>query len=219
MFSADTPYIWGGTPPTAAITPDTDGLGILDANTARSNLLAAAAAWEAIPSSSITLPDAGPDNSITGPEGLGDFAVSNFMNYLSCGSPSSPQISPLIFDNEDDDSNGNGDIFDALGLSSGVLGIAGICSSGSTIYEGYAIFNGPRIRTDDPTGENFRGVMTHELGHFLNFGHSVVNGQALLAGDSQFPDGTPLMPQTADIETMYPFVQIFPGGTGKEAAE
>jgi len=113
---------WDGTPATAAITPDTGALGILDANLARANLLTAAAAWEAIPSSSITLPDTGPDNSITGPEGLGDFAVSNFMNYLSCGSPSSPQISPMIFDNEDDDSNGNGDIFDALGLSSGVLG-------------------------------------------------------------------------------------------------
>ena len=77
---------WGGNPPTAAITVDTGALGILDANLARTNLLAAAGAWEAIPSSSITLPDAGPDNSITGPEGLGDFAVSNFMDYVqSCG--------------------------------------------------------------------------------------------------------------------------------------
>ncbi|MCH7805294.1 MAG: hypothetical protein IH937_14590, partial [Acidobacteria bacterium] len=212
--------IWDGNPATAAITPDTGALGILDANTARVNLLAAAAAWEAIPSSSITLPDTGPDNSITGPEGVGDFAVSNFMNYVgSCGPFGNPQISPMIFDNEDDDSNGNGDIFDALGFSSGVVGLAAAeCRFGSTIVEGYAIFNGPAVRADDPTGENFRGVMTHELGHFLNFGHSVVNGHALLAGDSQFPDGTPLVPQTADIETMYPFVQIFPGGTGKEAA-
>ena len=33
---------WGGSPPTAAITPDTGALGILDASTALSNLLAAA---------------------------------------------------------------------------------------------------------------------------------------------------------------------------------
>ena len=214
------PAIWDGTPSTAAITPDTGGLGILDANTARANILAAAAAWEAIPSSSITLPDAGPDNSITGPEGLGDFAVANYMNYVgSCGPFGNPQISPMIFDNEDNDSNGNGDILDDLGFSSGVLGVAAAeCRFGSTIVEGYAIFNGPAVRADDPTGENFRGVMTHELGHFLNFGHSVVNGQALLAGDSTFPDGTPLLPQIADIETMYPFIQIFLGGTGKETA-
>ena len=112
------PAIWDGNPATAAITPDTGALGILDANTARVNLLAAAAAWEAIPSSSITLPDTGPDNSITGPEGVGDFAVSNFMNYVgSCGPFGNPQISPMSFDNGYDDSIGYGEIFDSLGVS------------------------------------------------------------------------------------------------------
>jgi len=213
---------WGGNPPTAAITMDSGALGILDATTARSNLLAAAGEWAAIPSSSITLPDAGPDNSITGPEGLGDFAVSNFLNYVqSCGPVGNPQISPMIFDNEDTDGNGNGDILDALGFSSSVLGIAAAeCVVGSTIVEGYGIFNGPAVNASDFTGENFRGVMTHELGHFLNFGHSVVNGQALFFGgsDSLFPDGTPLTPQSADVETMYPFVNISPGGTGIAAS-
>ena len=217
LISPGMPYTWGGNPPTAAITVDTGGLGILNATTALSNLQAAAAAWEDIPSSSITLPNAGPDNSITGPEGPGDFAVINITKFFDCDSPTG--IHPIIFDNEDTDSNGNGDIFDAMGLSVGIVGFAGPdCVSPTAIVEGSAVFNGPAVRADDPTGENFRGVMTHELGHFLNFGHSVVNGQALLAGDSQFPDGTPLLPQVADIETMYPIVTIFPGGTGKEAA-
>jgi hypothetical protein len=211
------PATWGGNPPIASITVDTGALGILDATAANFNLLQAALEWENIPSSSIRMVNAGPETSITGPEGLGDFAVANYMNYLSCGSPSSPQISPMIFDNEDDDSNGNGDIFDDLGFS-GVLGLASVCSSGSTIYEGYAIFNGPAVNAGDLTGANFRGVMTHELGHFLNLAHSVVNGQALFFGDSQFPDGTPVQPQIADIETMYPFVNPSPGGTGLAAS-
>ncbi len=218
LLSPGVPGAWGGNPPTAAVTPDTGGLGILDANTARTNLLAAAAAWTAIPSSSITLPDAGPDLSITGPEGQGDFAVSNYMTYIqSCGPVGNPQISPMIFDNEDNDSNGNGDILDDLGFSSGVLGVAAAeCVVGSEVVEGYGIFNGPAVNASDVTGVNYRGVMTHELGHFLNLAHSVVNGQALFFGgsDSLFPDGTPLTPQDADVETMYPFVDISPGGTG-----
>jgi len=205
---------WGGSPPAASITPDTGSLGILDPTTALNNLLIAAAAWEDIPSSSITLPNAGPD-SVMGPEGPGDFATVNYMNFLSspCDSPV-PGISPMIFDSEDEDANGNGDIFDEMGLDSSVLGIAGPeCGSGSTILEGHAIFNGPAIDPNDTTGENFRGVMTHELGHFLNFEHSVVNGQAFLAllfggSDALFPDGTPLAPQPVDIETMFPILIV-----------
>ncbi len=217
LISPGVAYVWGGSPPAAPITPDTGALGILNSARALSNLLAAAAAWKDIPSSSITLPDAGAENSITGPEGSGDFAVSNFMDFIQRCNSSLPGMNPMIFDNDDTDPNGNGDIFDALGLSSGVLGFAGPdCISATTILEGSAVFNGPAVRADDPTGVNFRGVMTHELGHFLNLAHSVVNGQALFFGgsDSLFPDGTPLVPQTADVETMYPFVDISQGGTG-----
>ena len=127
----------------------------------------------------------------------------------------------MIFDNEDNDSNGNGDILDALGFSAGVLGVAAAeCVVGGTVVEGYGIFNGPAVNASDLTGVNYRGVMTHELGHFLNLAHSVVNGQALFFGgsDSLFPDGTPLVPQDADIETMCPFVDISPGGTGIESS-
>jgi len=213
-------YTWGGSPPAASITPDTGSLGILDPATALSNLLAAAAAWEDIPSSSITLPNAGPDNTITGPEGPGDFAVTNFMNFTDLSCESLTGISPMIFDSEDADANGNGDIFDELGIDSSVLGFATPrCISGTDILEGVAVFNGPTVDPNDTTGENFRGVMTHELGHFLNFGHSVVNGQALIAlflggSDALSPDGTPLAPQAADIETMFPSLVV----AGKELA-
>jgi len=62
--------------------------------------------------------------------------------------------------------------------------------------------------------------MTHELGHFLNFGHSVVNGQAIFSGgsDLEFPDGTPLLPQITDVETMYVVCDLSPGSTCQEAA-
>ena len=122
----------------------------------------------------------------------------------------------MIFDNEDTDANGNEDIFDALGIDSNVLAIATIeCVLGTTVVEGYAIFNGPTVDPNDPTGENLRGVMTHELGHFLNFGHSVVNGQAFYFGgsDALSPDGSPLLPQAVDIETMFPIAVA-----GKEMA-
>ena len=214
-------YTWGGSPPEAPITVDTGALGILDAATALSNLLAAAAAWENIPSSSITLPNAGPENSITGPEGAGDFAVSNFMDFVQRCNASLPGMNPVIFDNEDTNSNGNGDIFDALSFSSSVLGFAGPDRvSPTAIVEGSAVFNGPSVNASDVTGENFRGVMTHELGHFLNFDHSVVNGQAIfvMGSDSLSPDGTPLLPQIADIETMYTFSDPSPGGTAIEGA-
>ena len=222
LVSPGVAFTWGGSPPAAPMTIDTGGLGILDATTARSNLLIAAGAWEAVASSSITLPDAGTDTSITGPEGLGDFSVSNYTDYVSsCGPVGSPQISPMIFDNEDTDSNGNGDIFDDLGLSSSVLAIAAAeCGVESTLVEGYTIFNGPAVPLTDTTGARYRGVMTHELGHFLNFAHSVVNGQALFfsGSDSLFPDGTPLTPQPADIETMYPFCDLSPGDTCQESS-
>ena len=222
LVSPGVAFTWGGSPPAAPMTLDTGALGILDATTARSNLLIGAGGWGGIASSSITLPDAGPDNSITGPEGLGDFAVANFMTYVqSCGPVGNPQISPMIFDNEDTDSNGNGDIFDALGLSSSVLAVAAAeCGVGSTLVEGYTIFNGPAVPSTDTTGARYRGVMTHELGHFLNFAHSVVNGQAIFfsGSDSLFPDDTPLSPQPADIETMYPFCDLSPGGTCQESS-
>ena len=222
MVSPGVAFTWGGSPPAAPMTIDTGGLGILDATTARSNLLIAAGAWEAIASSSITLPDAGTDTSITGPEGLGDFSVSNYTDYVSsCGPVGNPQISPMIFDNEDTDANGNGDIFDDMGLSSSVLAVAAAeCGVGSTLVEGYTIFNGPAVPLTDTTGARYRGVMTHELGHYLNFAHSVVNGQALFfsGSDSLFPDGTPLTPQPADIETMYPFCDLSPGDTCQESS-
>ena len=222
MVSPGVAFTWGGVPPAAPMTIDTGALGILDATLARSNLLIAAGAWQAIASSSITLPAAGMDTSITGPEGTGDFAVSNYIDYIgSCGPIGSPQISPMIFDNEDTDSNGNGDIFDDMGLSSGVLAVAAAeCGVGSTLVEGYTIFNGPAVPLTDTTGARYRGVMTHELGHYLNFAHSVVNGQAIFfsGSDSLFPDGTPLLPQIADIETMYPFCDLSPGGTCQESS-
>ena len=222
LVSPGVAFTWGGIPPAAPMTIDTGALGILVATTARSNLLIASGAWEAIASSFITLPDAGTDTSITGPEGLGDFSVSNYTDYVgSCGPVGSPQISPMIFDNEDTDSNGNGDIFDDMGLSSSVLAVAAAeCGVGSTLVEGYTIFNGPAVPLTDTTGARYRGVMTHELGHFLNFAHSVVNGQAIFfsGSDSLFPDGTPLTPQPADIETMYPFCDLSPGDTCQESS-
>ena len=206
LHSPGIPFRWMGDPPTALIHPDAGSLGSLDAGIALSNLQAAAENWEAVPSSSLRFQNGGFIESIQGPEGAGDFAGSNIFDFLGVDNGG---VTPIVFDSEDVDQNGNGDIFDALGLSFGVLGIASPeFVNGTRITEGFVLLNGPTVDPDDGEGLSFRGVITHELGHLINLAHSVVNGQAVFFGgsDALTPDGALLFPGPEDIETMYPFI-------------
>ncbi|MEJ2146747.1 MAG: hypothetical protein P8020_16580 [Acidobacteriota bacterium] len=212
------PFRWGGEPVVVRIYPDAGGLGPMDSETALAALLFAAEQWSEVPSASITLQNAGFVEAVVGPEGAGDFSAETAFDFIGINNGG---VTPIIFDNEDADDNGNGDLFDLLGLSGGVLGISfPEFANGTTITEGVALFNGAAVDPADTSGEAFRGVMTHELGHLLGLAHSVVNGQALFFGgtDAETPDGQPLLPGPEDVETMYPFVDPSPGGTASQLA-
>src|SRR5262249_39729633 len=76
------------------------------------------------------------------------------------------------------------------------------------------------------SGTLFSGVFTHELGHAIGLRHSQTNGAVQLntSRDMPFPFGCTSQPYAGDagvgptpqqIETMYPFVNQRPGGTGQ----
>jgi hypothetical protein len=44
------------------------------------------------------------------------------------------------------------------------------------ILEAWMVLSGPGIHPTDPNGIGFQGVVTHEMGHALNLGHSQANG-------------------------------------------
>ncbi|MEE8583461.1 MAG: hypothetical protein V3T83_01280, partial [Acidobacteriota bacterium] len=89
-------------------------------------------------------------------------------------------------------------------------------AQGTTITEGWVLLNGLEVEPDDVDGISFRGVVTHELGHLLNLAHSIVNGQAIFfaGSDIVFPDGTPMLVEGEDVETMYPFSDPAADGLG-----
>ncbi len=216
LHSPGVPFRWMGDPPTALIHPDAGSLGSLNAATARATLLTAAENWEAVGSSSLTFQDGGVVGSIQGPDGAGDFAVSNIFDFVGIDNGG---VTPIVFDSEDTDQNGNGDIFDALGFSFGVIGIGfPEFVDGTEITEGIVILNGAWVDPADADGLAFRGVITHELGHMINLAHTVVNGQAHLFGgsDALTPDGLPIMVGDEHVETMYPFGTTEAGGIGVE---
>lgn len=106
-----------------------------------------------------------------------------------------------------------------------VLGITNIEYTSSQdspeILEAWMVLSGPGIKPTDPNGIGFQGVVTHEMGHALNLGHSQANGAAenpqLL--DPAQPTGCAAPwsggPSVTQVETMYPFSDPQPGGTGE----
>ncbi len=207
-------YRWGGTPPTVVFYPDAGSLGHLLPETALANLLTAAQSWTDVPSASVVMQNGGIVGSIEGPEGPGDFAVENYFSFLFANNGG---VTPIIFDSQDEDGNGNGDIFDDLGLPAGVLGIATPeFADGNSITEGWVLLNGSEVDPGDLDGASFRGIIAHELGHLLNLAHTLVNGQAIFfaGSDAVFPDGSAMQVEGDDIETMYPFSDPTPDGLG-----
>lgn len=109
-----------------------------------------------------------------------------------------------------------------LGAPPGVLGIATpeFGDSGTGILdESWVVLNGSTVSSGDtPSGLNFRGVVTHEMGHAINLAHTQTNGGIIFFGDTTGPDAcaTPYggSPGNAALETMYPFIDPSPGGTG-----
>jgi hypothetical protein len=122
-------------------------------------------------------------------------------------------------------------IYDSDGsITSGFFGappgVAGISSpefaddNAPDLLESWTVLNGSVIDPGDtsPPGANFAGVYTHEFGHAINLSHSQCTGAVFFfldndgaAGCSSLSDG---FPAPSQVETMYPYINIQPGGTG-----
>lgn len=113
-----------------------------------------------------------------------------------------------------------------FGAPDGVLGISSpqFSITGTTIItESFVVLNGSSIDPTDPHAMNFQGVGTHEFGHSLGMAHTQVNGGAYFysqyTGQGVGPRSCTSLPYStnltsADIETMYPYINPNVGGTG-----
>jgi len=103
-----------------------------------------------------------------------------------------------------------------LGISTPQYGIEGT----TIITESWAVLNGSAIDPADSKAAQFQGVATHEFGHALGLAHTQTNGSAYFYGDSVGPASCSALPYpndltSADVETMYPFINPTAGsGTG-----
>ena len=138
-------------------------------------------------------------------------------------------------------SNGRGIyvIFDAdgsimqnfFGVGPNVLGISspqfGVTDT-TIITESWTVLNGVAIDPADTNAQYFQGVATHEFGHALGMAHTQTNGAAYFYNwynnegvgpnscGANLPYATNLT--SADVETMYPYINPFVGGTGMAQA-
>src|SRR5262245_1456300 len=160
---AGQPLVWSGAIP---YNPDLGTLGVLSNASAVSSVVQRFAAWQAVPTASVTYTNAGALPVYV--------TVSNYASYLGvCGDG----LSPIIFDTD-------GSITDdalGVGASDSILGFAGPdCGTyvPPQITEGVAILNGKFIDGVGPTEvslSEFESVFLHEFGHYANLDHSQVN--------------------------------------------
>ncbi len=146
-----------------------------------------------------------------------DVNSTNFAPYLTSSTPLGQNI--IIFD-------ADGLMFDAIfGLGTSVLGFVAPSFLSPTqpfFVEAFAAYNGRFLDGNVANGElalnSFRGVFTHETGHFLGLDHSQINGQVAqgmaggvlplgFTGAELFDLFTPF------TETLYPFFFTAPGGS------
>ena len=178
---------------------DRGGLGPQTEAEATADLLAAMAAWQDVPSATLTFADGGRMEF--------DVDRSNFAPFLENlfeGTNTSDGLSPVVFDQD-------GSIFASLFGTSGVLGFASpdTFDENGVPIEAVAFLNGGAVLDGFPLAD-FQGVEVHELGHYSALGHTVVNGQNVLFGDTSGP--TPF--NTYDdappdqVETMFPFIAV-----------
>lgn len=187
------PFLWpnGGT--NIPFNPDQGGLGPLTNAQAIALVANSFQQWGNIPTASTTY--------LQGATLPVDVDETNFAPYFNPAGPDG--LSAIVFDED-------GAIFDLLfGPDSGILGFASpewanleTCE----ITEGAAFINGGAFTGPSAQAQAF-DILVHELGHYQNLAHTVVNGQIVI-GDTTGPtpnDTFPLTSLAGKIETMYPF--------------
>lgn len=188
------------TPPVQVIFDNATGAGLVKKGYAD---------WSAIPTASLRA------------DVLGDFSLKGLPDI------DSTNVTLII-----GKSNGRGIyvIFDAdgsimqnfFGAGDGILGISSpqFSITGTTIItESFVVLNGSAIDPADPNAMNFQGVATHEFGHSLGMAHTQTNGAAFFYQDNVGPKNCNSLPYahtltSADVETMYPYINPYVGGTG-----
>lgn len=196
---------------TVDVFTDLGDLGPVLTNTEADALTASSLAeWTAVPSASFSAAVAGDFTSV----GLPDITSANVGTVVGAFNGGGIHV---IYDTD-------GTILsDFFGAPPGVLGMAEPdFSSGATITESWVVINGAPVDPGDPVGATYAGVFTHELGHAINLAHTQTNGSIFFFFDSEGPTSCvpPYAgsPTSAQLETMYPFINITPGGTGIEQA-
>ena len=98
--------------------------------------------------------------------------------YISGVGQFSDGINPIVF-------NSDGSITDAklgIGAKNSVYGFSSSGGTPTSLVEGYVIINGFLSGTGSTAEEDqFKAVITHEVGHFLGLGHSQVGMHAVFA--------------------------------------
>jgi hypothetical protein len=211
-----TPYSWPGGH--AAFYTDLGTLGQLSNDQANAMVTFSVEQWNAVPTSSFTGTVAGSFASI----GLPDIDGSNIDQVLGAFNGGGIHV---VYDSD-------GSVFTALfGSPYGVLGLTIIEYASDTtpdILEATVILNGVAVPEPPTTPEEasamFAGISTHEFGHAINLAHSQTNGAEVLFYDSSTgPAGcaTPYdgYPGPDDIETMYPYTNMYYTGAAESTVE
>lgn len=147
-----------------------------------------------------------------------DVTAANYTNYVKYDLNNlGPSV--VLFDKD-------GTIIEALCLSqpgakaedckkqkNGIAGVAAPLnrdSSSKVILNAFAVINGRLIdgvsneENHEMDTTQFQGVILHELGHFLNVGHSQINLNLSLSCSEDFSDPNATCPGAEGITTMFP---------------